>query len=70
MNEPTVPMSLAPVSYFERLHELFDRVVELPDGDARSSSRALRRRRRNWSTICARCSATRTGATLRSTAPR
>ena len=28
MNEPTVP-----VSYIERLHELFDRVVDLPDGE-------------------------------------
>jgi hypothetical protein len=32
MNEPTVPLAPAPVSYFDRLHELFDRVVDLPDG--------------------------------------
>jgi len=33
MNEPTVPHSPAVISYFERLHELFDRVVDLPDGE-------------------------------------
>ena len=33
MNEPTVPQSPALLSYFERLHELFDRVVDLPDGE-------------------------------------
>ena len=32
MNDPTVPHSPALVSYFERLHELFDRIVDLPDG--------------------------------------
>ncbi|HMJ83545.1 MAG TPA: serine/threonine-protein kinase, partial [Vicinamibacterales bacterium] len=33
MNEPTMPYSPAQVSYFERLRELFDRVVDLPDGE-------------------------------------
>ena len=32
MNEPTLPHAPALLSYFERLHELFDRVVDLPDG--------------------------------------
>ncbi|HEX7833796.1 MAG TPA: protein kinase, partial [Thermoanaerobaculia bacterium] len=31
MNEPTLPNSPALLSYFERLHDLFDRVVDLPD---------------------------------------
>ncbi len=33
MNEPTVPDSPEVVSYFERLHELFDRLVDLPDAE-------------------------------------
>jgi hypothetical protein len=32
MNEPTVLQSPAQVSYIERLHELFDRLADLPDG--------------------------------------
>lgn len=33
MIEPTVPHSPALASYFERLHDLFDRVVDLPDSE-------------------------------------
>jgi len=33
MNELTLPHSTAQLSYFERLHQLFDRVVDLPDGE-------------------------------------
>jgi tetratricopeptide (TPR) repeat protein/predicted Ser/Thr protein kinase len=33
MNEPTVPHSPELLSYFERLHELFDRFVDLPDAE-------------------------------------
>lgn len=33
MNEPTVPLSPAFVSHVQRLHELFDRVVDLPAGE-------------------------------------
>jgi tRNA A-37 threonylcarbamoyl transferase component Bud32/tetratricopeptide (TPR) repeat protein len=33
MNEPTVPLSPALVPYFERLHQLFDRLVDLPAGE-------------------------------------
>jgi len=36
MNEPTMPYSPAQASYFERLRELFDRVVDLPDGERES----------------------------------
>lgn len=43
MNEPTVPHSPALVSYFERLHELFDRVVELPDGEREAEVARLAR---------------------------
>lgn len=33
MNEPTVPQSPALLSYFDRLRELFDRVLDLPDDE-------------------------------------
>jgi hypothetical protein len=33
MNEPTVPHSPGLASHLRRLHELFDRLIELPAGE-------------------------------------